>query len=229
MFWKLPESNSNWSTLMSFALKLRDQIKNEVISHRDLKALYSQISDASIHNGISRAVKSKNLVKLKRGLYLFSKNLRKGSVSKFLIANKIYEPSYVSFESALSYHGLIPEGVYTTTSACLQRKTKNFSNELGDFSYQYIPCQDFYLGVYHEPEKGGCLIATPIRALFDFIYLRKKRYSSIEEIENDLRIETSNLRIEIMKFSISEIESLAIQYKKKNVMQFCQILLKAFK
>ena len=214
---------------MGFISKLREDISNEIFSHRDLRALYSSASEASVHNAISRAVKSKNLIKLRRGLYLFSKKQRRGSVSKFLIANKIYEPSYISFESALSYYGLIPEAVYTTTSACLQRKTKNFNNELGNFSYDYIPCQDFYLGIYHEVEKGGSLIANPIRSLFDFIYLRKKKYSSIDEAECDLRLEMSNLEIEVMKYSIDEIESLAIQYKKRNVMQFSQVLIKAFK
>ena len=50
----------------------------------------------------------------------------------FLIANKIYNPSYVSFEMALSYYRLIPEGVYSITSATA-KKTIKFKTTVGDF------------------------------------------------------------------------------------------------
>ena len=82
------------------------------------------MSDVAINSGVARSLKSNDFLRLKRGLFLFSKKLRNGSISKLSIANKLYGPSYVSFESALSYHGLIPEAVYTTTSACFQRKSK---------------------------------------------------------------------------------------------------------
>lgn len=187
------------------------------------------MSEASIHNGVSRALKSKDLVRLKRGLYLFSKDLRRGSTSKFLVANKMYGPSYISFESALSFHGLIPEAVYTTTSACYQRKTKNFRNELGEFSYEHVYCSDFYRGIIHDELKGGVLVANPLRALFDLIYLRRKKYQSLDQIEEDLRIERDRLKEEVIKFSVGEIEDLAKQYKKKNVMEVYRVLIKGFK
>lgn len=215
--------------LMNFAYKLRNEIKADIFSQNDLKAVLVPMSEASIHNGVSRSLKSKDLIQLKRGLYLFSKNLRRGPVSKFLIANKMYGPGYVSFESALSHYGLIPEGVYTTTSACHQRKTKNFVSELGDFSYEYIPCSEFFLAVVHDKVKGGVLIASPIRALFDLIYLRKKQYESIQQLENDLRINLDLLEQEVNQYSVGEIENLAKQYKKKNIMDFYQLLIKAFK
>lgn len=214
---------------MNFAHKIRENLKVDVFGQDDLKALLYPMSDASIHSGVSRALKSKDLVKLKRGLYLFSKRLRKGPVSKFLIANKMYGPSYVSLESALSYHEMIPEAVYTTTSACYQRKTKVFKNELGDFTYEYIPCSNFFLGVSHDKAKGAVLIASPLRALFDFIYLRKKKYKSVDEMEEDLRIEVDRLKEEVHKYSVGEIEELACQYKKRNVIETYKLLIKAFK
>lgn len=214
---------------MNFAYKLREKLKTDLFSQGDLKALPYPLSDAAIHNGISRALKSKDLVQLKRGVYLFSKKLRRGSISKFVIANKLYTPSYISFESALSYYGLIPESVYTTTSACYQRKSKVFNNELGDFSYDYIPCSDFFLEVTHDLSKGGVLIARPLRALFDLIYLYKKKYQSIEQLEDDLRIESDQLKKVVEKYSVAEMEELAKQYKKKNIIDFHELLIKAFK
>ena len=60
---------------VNFAYKLRENLKVDVFGQTDLKALLYPMSDASIHNGVSRALKSKDLIKLKRGLYLFSKIL----------------------------------------------------------------------------------------------------------------------------------------------------------
>ena len=51
-------------------------------------------------------------------------------------------PSYISFESALSYRGLIPEAVYTTTSACLKR-ARRFASKVGLFSFTPIPARAF--------------------------------------------------------------------------------------
>ncbi len=61
----------------------------------------------------------------------------------FLIANKLYAPSYVSFEMALSYYGLIPEGVYAITSAT-SKKTATFQTPIGKFSYRTLKPQLFF-------------------------------------------------------------------------------------
>lgn len=215
--------------IMNFALKLRDEIKRDVFGQQDLKTLHSSMTDAAIHNGVTRSLKSKDLLKLKRGLYLFSQKLRRGSISKFLIANKLYGPSYISFESALSYHALIPEAVYSITSACFQRKNKTFTNQLGNFSYDYIPCESFFMGVVNKKEDNGILIATGLKALFDLIYIRRKNYNSMVELTNDLRIEESVLLKEVSQYSVSEIENLAKSYKKKNVFHFYQMLVRNLK
>lgn len=190
---------------MNFAFKLRDKIDRDVFSQQDLQALLSPTAETAIYNGVTRSLKSGDLIRLKRGLYLFAKKLRRHSVSKFLIANKLYAPSYISFESALSYHGLIPEAVYATTSACCQRKSKVFENELGEFCFDYVPCRPFFMGVENVREKGGVLVANALRALFDLVYLRRKQYNALEDLENDLRIEKDNLGHEVMKFSLNRI------------------------
>lgn len=52
--------------------------------------------------------------------------------------------SYLSFEFALSYHGLIPEAVYTFTSATFKkRKEKKYTNYFGTFTYRDIPAKAF--------------------------------------------------------------------------------------
>lgn len=204
-------------------------MKRDIFSQEDLKMILSSMTDAAIHSGITRSLKAGDIVKLKRGLYLFSKKLQRYSVSHFLIAQKIYHPSYISFESALSYHGMIPEAVYTTTSACYQRKNKTFNNTLGEFTFNYIPVRPFFMGVENVAERGGAIIANPLRALLDLIYIRRLSYSSIEDLEHDLRIDKEILKAEITKFTFLEVEELAKSYKKKNVYEFATMLLRSFK
>ena len=214
---------------MDFAYKLREHIKRDIFTLQDIKTIFNSITDPAIHSGITRSLETREFLKLKRGLYLFAKNLQRGSISKLVVANKLYDPSYISFESALSYHGLIPEAVYTTTSACFQRKNKTFSNDLGNFSFDYISSRPFFMGVQSHKEEGGVLMAAPLKALFDLIYIRRKNYNSILDIENDFRIEPSSLLQEISKISILELEILAKSYKKKNIYLLYEILIKAFK
>ena len=211
---------------MTFGQKLRKVIARDIFGQEELKLLFPAMSEAALHSGITRALAAQELIKLKRGLYLFSKELQRGSVSKLAIAGKLYDPSYVSFELALSHYGLIPEAVFTTTSACWQRKSKSFSTALGEFTFEYIPCRPFFTGVVSEK---GVLIATPLRALFDLIYLRRKSYYSLDELESDWRVELSQLQKEVAKYSCSELERLAQGYKKKNINQFYEILIRAFK
>ncbi len=214
---------------MNFAYKLRNEIQRDLFSQQDLKTLFYCKTDAAIHSGLTRSLTGKQILKLKRGLYLFSKNLRRRPLSNFLVANKLYDPSYVSFESALSFHGLIPEAVYRTTSACIQRKNKIFTTELGDFSFDHIPSRPFFIGVTSDSHEGGALVANAIKALFDLIYLRRKNYPSIEDLQSDLRIEQNLLKTEVAKYSSLELEILAKSYKKKAVYQFYTLLMRTFK
>ena len=76
------------------------------------------------------------ITKLVRGHYMFL-DLALDEKALFEIANRIYAPSYVSFEMALAYHGLIPESVYGITSAST-RKTSHFATAVGEFLYRTI-------------------------------------------------------------------------------------------
>lgn len=107
--------------------------------------------------------------KIRRGYYIFSDiNLKEEEL--FSIANKIYSPSYISLESALSYYGLIPEGVYSVRSISTL-KTINFDTPIGNYVYKTIKPQ-LYFGYKIE---GNAIrrftIAEPEKALLDFLYL----------------------------------------------------------
>ena len=148
---------------------------------------------------INYMVKNGDLIGLKRGVYAFGEKYRTSPLNYISIANILHHPSYVSFEYALSYHGLIPERVYTITSASF-KKSVEYSTPLGNFSYQKIPAKAYSLGIdwkYNEQD-GGYFIATPEKALCDKIYADKRAKNlrekeAIEYLEEDLRIEYEEL------------------------------------
>ncbi|MGI4871814.1 MAG: type IV toxin-antitoxin system AbiEi family antitoxin domain-containing protein [Janthinobacterium lividum] len=85
-------------------------------------------------------------------------------------ANRIYQPSYLSLETALSYHGLIPEGVYTLTSVST-RKTQTYATPLGEFSYQRLKPALYFGYEVLRPAGRPVLMANLEKALLDYCYL----------------------------------------------------------
>src|SRR3990167_11055459 len=83
-------------------------------------------------------LKKGDLIRVKKGLYLFGSDYRKGPYSPEILANKIYGPSYVSREYALAYYGLIPEHVTEVTSISTKRN-RSFDTPIGRVSYAHLP------------------------------------------------------------------------------------------
>ncbi len=109
----------------------------------------------------------------------------------YLAANRIYSPSYVSFESALAYYRLIPEGVYTITSATTL-KTHQFTTSLGAFTYRHLK-PELMFG-YRLVEAAGqrFKMAEPEKLLLDYMYLNTELQSA-NDFES-LRINQAELR-----------------------------------
>jgi predicted transcriptional regulator of viral defense system len=105
------------------------------------------------------------LVRLRNGLYA----LKEMVPNEEVIANALYQPSYISLEYALSRYGIIPEMPYTITSVT-PKITATFTARGKDFSYQKIKKNAF---TGYVPEKVGdhtIFIATPEKALVDYLY-----------------------------------------------------------
>ena len=119
---------------------------------------------------ISSLESSGQLIRIKNGLYVVSNTITNKNLSLELIANQMHGPSYISFESALWYYGIIPERVYTTKSATMHRG-KSYNTPLGNFQYIKIPNSYFSVGLQHVivPDEYAFLIATPEKALCDLI------------------------------------------------------------
>lgn len=144
-------------------------------------------SPNSRHSIIKRAIQDGLLLPLRRDLYLISR--QQSLVDTFEVSSILYGPSYISFESALSYHGWIPEAVRTTTCATTKR-SREFETAIGFFSYEHIPITAFAFGVEQHPKKDITLfIANPWKALADIVYARKRIWPTLNDLSEDLRID----------------------------------------
>lgn len=91
---------------------------------------------------LSRMVEKGEIIRLRRGLYETDPE-----TPPYLVANCICEPSYISFEYALSWHSIIPERVNAVTNATYgKRRSKVFETPLGTFRYYDIPHAVFEMG-----------------------------------------------------------------------------------
>jgi len=171
-------------------------------------------------NKIADLEKTENLIRLKKGLYVVSPEITNLPISKELIANHLYGPSYISMESALWFHGLIPEKVYNTYSATLKR-TKKYDTKFGVFVYTSVPKNYFPIGITQVIIKDtyAYLLASPEKALCDVILTKSGiRFQSIKSVKEFL-IEDLRFNIEgVSKWNLSIIEDCSkTGYKKADM------------
>jgi len=149
---------------------IRDKSKY-VFSPLDLQRHFD-VAYGTARKFILRNVKRGIYIKIKRGLY-FDKNFKP---SEMEIANKLYYPSYVSFEYALSYYGIIPETVYSITSST-PKTTRNFIVAGVNYGFFHIK-KEVFTGYVKKNISGQLVyLAEPEKALADYFYfvdLKKK-------------------------------------------------------
>ncbi|MDP8248943.1 MAG: hypothetical protein P9M00_12445 [Candidatus Tritonobacter lacicola] len=98
---------------------------------------------------VHRAIEKGEVLRLRPGLYCLAPDYRKSDPHPFVIAAALHLPSHVSLESALSYHGLIPEAVFQVSSVTIQR-SRSFKTPLGTFVFHRVPVNDPRAGVKAE-------------------------------------------------------------------------------
>lgn len=127
--------------------------------------------------------KQGHLISLKRGIYVFSEDLRHQPLSMGFIANNLLSPSYVSLEYALSYYDLIPERVTVCTSVTTQ-KTTTFKTPVSIFEYRSVK-EGLLRGFTKAKESGrDYFIATPEKAILDFFYFHQELKGETGEFES---------------------------------------------
>lgn len=138
---------------------------------------FAKLTDGSIRKIIWRYTKKGIFAKLRNNLYMFKNNEKP---SLWRIANKIYSPSYISFETVLSYYGIIPETVYAITSAT-SKITRKFSVLDNEFVYKKIKIEAFTGYRTVKIDDKTVLVAEPEKALADYLYFVHLKKSSLNE------------------------------------------------
>lgn len=183
---------------MQTASQIRQQIGREVFDYQGL--LHCLSAYAKPRDRIKRLLDAGDIVRVKKGLYVFGDAYRRSPVSRELLANLIYGPSYISLDYALAWHGLIPERVTTVTSVTTGR-SRAFTTPFGIFSYRSLAEHRYATGaLLQQGENESFLLAAPEKALADKVWDDKRfpgaTVSAYEEyLAHDLRIDADRLRL----------------------------------
>ena len=173
---------------------------------------------------VNRAIKAGELLRLRRGCYLLAERFRDYPGHPFALAQFFVPGSYVSFETALSHHGWIPEAVYTTVSVTPARKSLEYEHEtFGRFSFYPLAINPGYFLELVERKQiteQALLEAEPFRALMDLVCLRKTEWLGMEWLQESLRIDYEYLR----QVTNADIRTLQLVYRHKRVALFLECM-----
>ena len=187
--------------------------------------LGEQASPDKRYGLVKRALARNELIRLKRGLYCLGPDFRRKKLNSYVAAQLVYSPSYVSLESALGYHRLIPEAVYSITSVSTRRKAR-FDTPIGVFEYFSVPARVFQEGVLRvEDGEEAFLIASPLKAILDYVYVHKKEWNSASALSADLRIDDDFLD----SLSREELERVGAVFCSKRISRFVKMLTKGLR
>lgn len=157
------------------------------------------ISSQRAKKFLSRQVKQKNLLRVKKGIYVLERSLP----SDFLIANKIYQPSYISLETALSFYNIIPEAIYKITSVTT-KPTRVFEFLEKDFIFRTIRPKAFCGYTIKQIEGENVFMALPEKALADYLYFTLIDKLGINERLFLKKISKEKVKKYLSKFSLKD-------------------------
>jgi predicted transcriptional regulator of viral defense system len=143
----------------------------------DFGKLFNIENQQTLYKKIARLEEKRIIQKLQKGKYRFLFQ----PTSDFCVANFLYQPSYISLESALSFYGIITGFPYQITSITTN-KTHVINIGQQEFRYSHIS-NSLYWG-YEKQE--DFLLAQREKALLDYIYLGTKGLRNLVFDEMDL-------------------------------------------
>jgi len=182
---------------------------------------------------LKRALQSGEIIRIHRGLYCLATKYLRRKLDPLVLAQRIYGPSYISLETALSYHSWIPEAVYAITSTSMDR-SREFETPLGHFSFTRIPQKVFYTEITRVEKDGtgksepgfdtgeSFLLASPLKALADYVYAHRLDWISASPVIESLRIDESSLA----GIKVETFERLLANYSSRRVRRFLEGLRK---
>lgn len=150
----------------------------EFFNLKTLRDILGIKKESTFYNAVKRLIESKVLIKLEKNKYI----LKSAKLSDLTLANLLYVPSYISFETALNIHGVISQFPYEITSATTKKSlTKKINSKI--FSYSHLQ-KTLFWGYY----KNNYLIAEPEKALLDLAYISAKGFKKIDLEEYDFAV-----------------------------------------
>src|SRR3989344_5259707 len=172
-------------------IKILNEKNLTLFSLADFERLFRLKKRNTLYKKILRLEKKGIIQKLIKGKYRFLLN----STNDFNLANFIYQPSYVSLESALSFYGIVAGFPHRITSLTV-KKSRMFIIDNKEYLYSKISSKLFW----GYEKKENFLIAEKEKALIDYLYFCQKGLRSLDREDLDL----------------SEIDkSIAISYGRK--------------
>lgn len=158
--------------------------KYYIFSFKDILAFFSEENESNLEKRLYTWKKKGWISTLKKGLYelTYPKNL---IIPDLYIANRLYSPSYVSLETALSNYSIVPEISMAVTSITA-KPTRNLKNKHGLFIYRTIKPKFFTGYKIIKQNNFEILIAEPEKALIDFLYFNKKTNFKEERFEKEV-------------------------------------------
>ena len=198
-------------------------LRDRVLTERQLARVIGGTA-ARRYGLVNRALKADQLVRLRRGLYVLAPKFRTRATHPFALAQALESVSYISFETALSHHGWIPERTHVTASVVPGRKSSQLDHPtLGGFTFHPLAVhRTHFLELIERRQFDGqtALVAMPVRALMDLVTLRKVEWQGLGWLAEGMRIERQSLQTITRK----QVRTLSQVYKHIRSQQFLSAL-----
>ena len=163
--------------------ELTKKIQTPLFTLNDVVKMFLYEPQGHLITQLHRMVSRGDLLGIKRGFYMFPGT----EVDEFVLASKLYSPSYVSLESALNLYGIIPDIISNVTSVS-PVTSKQINAPKGNFLYSKINKKLFF-GFEAKLDPKSRLpynVAIPEKALLDYVYIRKIKNLSEQRVDNSI-------------------------------------------
>ncbi|MBI4238921.1 MAG: hypothetical protein HY696_10995 [Deltaproteobacteria bacterium] len=198
-----------------FIDSIRARIPYDSFSDTELLQIFPGSKDR-LYGLVKRALARRDFIHLRRGVYCLAEPYRRRPLNLFVLAQKLYGPSYISYETALVHHGWIPEAVYTTTSAARLR-TRAFHTPLGIFHFTTVPLHGFMTAVERCVVADEVFfMARPWRAIVDYMRSHRKSWRGVGPLLHDLRLDEEQMHTT----TAEELNALAAVNRSRPIVRF---------
>jgi hypothetical protein len=191
-----------------------EAFRNIPFRMQDLSSVYPDCVNLAMK--AKRLEQDGDIIRMKKGIYVVSRDVSRVELSPYLIANHIYGPSYVSMQTALRYYGLIPEAVYTVQSMT-SGIARSYRNSLGTFIYTHVSLPYYSVGVNVVEDSGvAFMMASREKALCDLmVYTHKLNLRYQREIRDYLEYDMRFDMDELLDFDVEIVRACAKESRKK--------------